>query len=178
MSKTREYSVFNGDDEERVWTVETLDDGTYRVSKPDGTTLEVDAFSPADDQLHMLVEGRSVDATIMERDPELQVQIESQRHHVEVLNERQRRMRAAGAGAAAGGAPELVSPMAGQVVKIICEPGDRVESGDRLLVVEAMKMENDLEAHRGGVVDSIEVQAGDSVDIDDVLIVIADADDD
>lgn len=176
MNNKRQYTVFNGDDEERNWQVETIDDGRYRVTTPDGRTLEVDAFSPADDRLHLLVDDESVDAAFVRRGDTMQLQVHSERHDVEVLNERERRMRAADAVASAGGNPELVSPMAGQVVKIDADVGDVVDAGDRIVVVEAMKMENDLEAHRGGVIDSIEVEAGDSVEIDDVLAIIRDAD--
>ncbi len=177
MSRSREYTVFNGDDEQRSWEVETLENGRYRVTKPDGETIEVDAIAPDDDRLHLLVEGKSVDAALFRRDSTYQVQIDEQRHDIEVLNERELRMRAAEAVTAGGGSPQLVSPMAGLVVKVDAEVGQTVEAGDRIVVVEAMKMENDLEAHRSGVIEEIPVQAGDSVEIDDVLAVIGEPDD-
>lgn len=174
MSDKRQYTVFNGDDEERNWEVETIGEGRYRVVTPQGERLEVDAFAPRDGRLHLLTDDGSADAVFIEDDGRVELQIGAEHHEVEVFNERELRMRAAGAGAVAGDSPELVSPMAGKVVKVDCEEGDFVSHGDPLVVVEAMKMENDLQAHRGGVVAGIEVQPGDAVEIGDVLVLIDD----
>ena len=177
MSDSRQYTVVGSEeDEQRVWQVETISEGRYRVTTPDGRTLEVDGFAPGEGHLHFLVDGRSVDVAHAEAGGGLEVQLGAERHVVEVLNERQRRMRAAGTGAAGADAPELVSPMAGQVVKIIAEPGLSVETGEAMVVVEAMKMENDLEAHRSGRVDTVEVEVGQAVEVGDVLVTIADED--
>ena len=174
MSDRRQYTVFNGDDEERSWEVETIGENRYRVITPDGESLEVDAYSPRDGRLHLLCDDSSTDLAFIEDSGRVEMRVGGEHHEVEVFNERELRMRAAGAGASAGDSPELVSPMAGKVVKVDCEEGDFVSHGDPLVVVEAMKMENDLQAHRGGVVDSIEVAAGDAVEIGDVLVIIDD----
>ncbi len=174
MSDRRQYSVFNEGDNERVWEVETIGDGQYRVTTADGRQLEIDAYSPRDGRLHLLCDRASVDVAFVEDSGSVELHIRGERHQVEVFNERELRMKAAGAGASAGDRPQLVSPMAGKVVKVDCEEGDFVSHGDPLVVVEAMKMENDLQAHRGGVVDSIEVAAGDAVEIGDVLVIIDD----
>ena len=179
MSNKRQYTVFgDGEDEERSWEVETLADGSYRIHTPDGRIVEVDAYSPAGDQLHLLLEGRSVDVSFSEQPDGLQLQVDGERHTVEVFNQRELRMRAAGAGSAAGGSPELTSPMAGQIVKIVADEGQVVEAGEPMVVVEAMKMENDLKAHRDGVVADIEVEAGQAVEVGDVLLSIRDEEDD
>ena len=175
MSNKRQYTVFDGE-EERIWEVETLSSGAYRVSTPRGETLEVDSFSVGDNMLHFLCDRRSVDVGYAEQAAGIQIHVEGERHHIEVLNERERRMRAVGGGGSAADAPELTSPMAGKVVKVVAEEGQSVETGDPLVVVEAMKMENDLKAHRPGVVASVAVAAGDAVEIGDVLVIIEDED--
>ncbi len=174
MSQRRQYTVFNGDEEERSWQVETLAEGRYQVVTPDGETLEVDAYSPREGRLHLLSDHGSADVVFVSDGGKVDLQVRGERHQVEVYNDRELRMRAAGAGATAGDSPELVSPMAGKVVKVNCRQGAFVSHGDPLVVVEAMKMENDLQAHRGGVVESIEVEAGDAVEIGDVLVIIDD----
>ena len=174
MGRRSEYTVFNGDDEERCWQVETLSDGVYRVWTPDGRSLTVDAYSPGEKILNLLCEGRSVDVGYAELEAGLQVHVGGESHRVQVLNERERRMLAAGAASAAGKGPELTSPMAGKVVKIVAEQGAAVTAGDPLVVVEAMKMENDLKAHRDGVVATIGVAEGEAVEIGDVLVTIED----
>ena len=174
MSNKRQYTVSGEGDEERVWQVQTLAEGRYRVWTPEGQELEVDAFAPGSGQLHLLFEGRSVDVDFREEESTFSVQAEGENYELEVLNDRQRRMRAAGAGRAGKDSPQLVSPMAGKVVDITAEVGQVVELGEPLVVVEAMKMENDLKAHRAGVVTSVGVEVGEAVEIGDVLITIED----
>ena len=174
MSRAREYFLL-GDgegEEERSYRVETLSQGRYRVETPEGKTVEVDAYVPASGELQLLIEGRGLDATVRREGTDVEVQLRGERHRLRVLNERERRMRAAGGGRSEADHPELVSPMAGKVVHIIAQVGMEVESGESLVVVEAMKMENDLKAHRSGVVSSIEVSEGQAVEIGDVLVVI------
>jgi pyruvate carboxylase subunit B len=66
----------------------------------------------------------------------------------------------------------ITPPMPGRIVDVKVKEGDTVKSGDLLLVLEAMKMQNEIRAQADGVVKSILVSSGDSVELDDVLIVI------
>ncbi len=78
------------------------------------------------------------------------------------------------ASAVAGG---CAAPMTGRVVQVRVAEGDRVNAGDTLVVLEAMKMEHALEAHADGVVATVRVRAGQMVDPDEVLVVVAPLDD-
>lgn len=167
-----DYFVMNGEDEES-YTVETMADGCYRIVKPDGEEVVVDAYEPQPGRLHLLTEdGASHDFAIRENDGDYSVMIRGIDTHVEVLNERQRRMRAAGVGGRGDLGPELVSPMAGKVVAIPANSGDEVDEGDVVIIVEAMKMENDLKAHLTGVISEIAVEEGQAVEVGDVLVTI------
>jgi pyruvate carboxylase subunit B len=66
----------------------------------------------------------------------------------------------------------VAAPMAGRVVRLWIAQGDTVETGQRLLAVEAMKMENEIRAPRGGVVEVIAVVVGDGVDHGDELVIL------
>lgn len=66
----------------------------------------------------------------------------------------------------------LKSPMQGTIVDILVSPGDEVSEGDVVLILEAMKMENEIHAPRSGVVRDIAVAKGDAVTPDDVLATI------
>ena len=79
---------------------------------------------------------------------------------------------AAGAGSAANDGT-VAAPMQGTIVKLLVAEGDEVTVGQAILVLEAMKMENHLNAERAGVVEEIRVAAGDTVGTGDVLVVIA-----
>jgi biotin carboxyl carrier protein len=70
------------------------------------------------------------------------------------------------------GIAEIVAPMPGKVVRVQIEVGAAVEKGVGLVVVEAMKMQNEMKAPRAGVVMSINVKPGDTVNAGDVLAVI------
>jgi pyruvate carboxylase subunit B len=76
-----------------------------------------------------------------------------------------RTRRGAGAAGTPGSGPEtLVAPMPGKVVRLLAAPGDDVRPGQGLVVIEAMKMENELRARRAGRVKSVLVDEGQSVD--------------
>ncbi len=80
--------------------------------------------------------------------------------------------RAAGAGAGAGSG-DVAVPMQGTIVKVLVEVGQSVEVGQAIVVLEAMKMENNIAAERAGTVKEIKVKAGDTVGTGDVVAVIS-----
>lgn len=162
----------DGDDESRCFEIETVKDGCYRVTTPEGEELLVDAYEPEPGRLHLLLDGKSFDVDVRERDREFTAQLRGETHKLTVLNERQRRMKIAGVGARGGGGPDLESPMAGKVVAVHIGVGDEVETGEKVVIVEAMKMENDLKAHKDGAISEVCVAPGDAVEIGDVLIKI------
>ena len=85
--------------------------------------------------------------------------------------DRRRRERQAHAGGAGNGA--VVSPMQGTVLKVAVVDGDAVAEGDLLLVVEAMKMENEIVAPREGVVSGLAVTVGAGVSSGQLLCIVA-----
>ena len=84
------------------------------------------------------------------------------------------RREGAGAGAGGGGGGDaLASPIQGTVLKVAVEHGAQVEEGALIAVVEAMKMENEITAHKGGTVTELPIAVGASVATGDTLAVIA-----
>jgi acetyl-CoA/propionyl-CoA carboxylase biotin carboxyl carrier protein len=84
---------------------------------------------------------------------------------------RPRRERKRGGGGGAGG-PELVSPLQGTVFKVVASEGQEVAEGDLVCVIEAMKMENEITAHRAGKITALKVSEGAAVSSGDVLATI------
>jgi acetyl-CoA/propionyl-CoA carboxylase biotin carboxyl carrier protein len=80
---------------------------------------------------------------------------------------------AGGSGAALGGSGNVEVPMQGTIVKVLVEVGQMVEVGQAVVVLEAMKMENQIAADKAGTVKEIKVNAGDTVGAGDVVVVIA-----
>ena len=101
---------------------------------------------------------------------------ESHRFEVEALDERRRAIRdMAGASSESTGPAPLVAPMPGLVVRINVEAGDPIRAGQPLVVMEAMKMENELRSTSDGVVRAVRVQSGEAVEKGTVLIELAES---
>ena len=121
----------------------------------------------------LIVEGRSVPVSVEPAgEGTMRVTIAGQRTEVQVKDERDLLVDEFGLGdeQAAGGV--VRAPMPGLVLDILVEEGDEVEAEQGLLVLEAMKMENELKAPSGGVVAAIHVEDGEAVDKEDLLIEI------
>ncbi len=97
----------------------------------------------------------------------IEVEVEPERRAL--LRERARR----GAGAQAHEGPlEVHAIIPGRVVAVSVKPGESVEAGQQLLVVEAMKMQNELRAPREGTIERLGVEAGQTIEVGDLLVVI------
>lgn len=83
-----------------------------------------------------------------------------------------RDLRAAGRGASKDGRQEIVSPMPGKVVRVLVAAGDVVEEGQGVVVVEAMKMQNEMKAPKSGKVTDVRARAEATVAANEVLVVI------
>ena len=100
-----------------------------------------------------------------------EVALRGQTHGITIIDPK--RLRSAQNVAGHGhGAAEIVSPMPGKVVRVLVEQGTAVEVGAGIMVVEAMKMQNELKSPKKGVVASIKAEAGATVNAGDVLAVI------
>lgn len=152
-----------------VFEVEILrEDGRYIV-EIDGERRVVDAQKLEGDFYSILGDGRSYEVSV-ERDGDgYLVRHGAAMQRVSMTDPgRQARESAQ----AAGGPLALTAPMPGKVVRVLVGEGDAVEAGQGVAVVEAMKMENELEAPKAGTIRSIKVTPGQSVDGGATLMVI------
>jgi len=99
-----------------------------------------------------------------------EVQVGAQLYEVTLIDPKRLRGVAGGAGGPASG--RVAASMPGKVVRVLVEVGAHVEAGDALLIVEAMKMQNELKASKDGAITEIHAQAGQTVNAGDVLIVV------
>ena len=107
-----------------------------------------------------------------ERDGQYNALVRSSVVHLTVVDERQLRLRGSDSSMAEDGPQVVASPMPGKVVKLLVGPGDEVEDGQPLIVIEAMKMENELRAPTAGVVAEVFVAEGEAVDARTKLIAL------
>jgi pyruvate carboxylase subunit B len=97
--------------------------------------------------------------------------IDGFRHEVEALDERTRAIRELAAATTGPSGPEpLVAPMPGMIVRVLVQPGDIVQPGQGLVVMEAMKMENELRATSSGTVKAVKVSPGTAVERGALLV--------
>ena len=150
--------------------IEELPAGRLRVLV-DGNPVEVDARLPASGAGSLLLDGVSyaVDLGCERGDPRVVVDGEVLEVHVA---DGARRRAGASAPTGPGGGQRLLAPMPGKVVAVLVEVGQRVERGAGLVVLEAMKMENEFRATGAGVVSAIHVAPGQAVSAGDLLLVV------
>lgn len=129
----------------------------------EGRAIELDAFDHRG-VVHLNLEGKSVELWMDGKAPEFGVVSADKRFHVQVENERTRAL-AGSSGKAHGAGDKLItSPMPGRVLKVLVNEGDEIQAGKPLVVVEAMKMENELAATHDGKVKKVYVTAGTAVE--------------
>ena len=151
--------------------VEKRDDGSYVVTM-DGARHELEALALPHGAVSMLLDGDSHAVEFEERGDEVAVLLKGQLTVVDVVDERRARLRAATAVFAVEGKQTVLSPMPGKVVKVFVKVGDEVKEGQGLVVVEAMKMENELKAPRGGMVTEVLAKEGTAVENGARLVVV------
>ena len=145
--------------------------GHYRLTVGDDI-WEVDARLFPDGIVSLLVGGVSHVATIVDRDGTCVVRVAGETHEVRVEEQTRWIIRTRGGAAGAGHGQSLTAPLPGKITHVAVRPGEPVQRGDTLVVIEAMKMENEVKAAAAGTVAEVRVQTGQAVNPGDVLVVL------
>ena len=148
-----------------------LDGDRVRV---DGTVVTASLAELAGTPVVLLTLGDTVHRVVVAKDSargRYALSLDGRRYEVEALDERTRAIRAL-SGAAAGpkGPAPLVAPMPGLIVRVNVEVGASVQPGQGLVVMEAMKMENELRAASAGTVKAVRAVPGTAVERGTVLV--------
>ena len=155
---------------EREVDVQISPDGRVSAVTLDGAAVEVDAVG-VPGGVSLRLGSRVFDVAIGGKPEALNVAAGAQRAVVAVQSERARAVAAKrGGGMAGAGSREVRSPMPGRVVKVLVSVGEDVAAQQPVVIVEAMKMENELRALIAGKVESLHVKAGDAVDGSTLLV--------
>ena len=149
--------------------IEVVDEHHIRIGE---RLLQVDFESVSGQPVFSLIlDGKSYEAFVYQGDEDWDVLLRGRQYQVKVEDERERRLKAAGgAGAAEGGEFHLKAPMPGLVVAILVEEGQEVKKGQVLVILESMKMQNELKSPRDGTISHIKVKAGESVEQKQILL--------
>jgi acetyl-CoA/propionyl-CoA/long-chain acyl-CoA carboxylase, biotin carboxylase, biotin carboxyl carrier protein len=141
---------------------EELDGGAALARPSDSLLLAGGAARSVERVRTVEVDGRRFEVRLVEPEPAW------------VALARRRRERVHASGGGAGGRDVVLSPMQGTVLSVDVAEGDRVEAGQVICIVEAMKMENEVHAHRAGLVTDLSVQPGQPVATGQIVCVLDD----
>jgi biotin carboxyl carrier protein len=144
-------------------------DGGWKIAL-DGMDLDADAVEVAPNTFSILLDGRSHQIRVAPRpDGSLTLHAGAAEYRAEVADPRSWRGRRHGA-LEAQGRQQIAAPMPGKVVRLLVTQGDTVEAGQGLLVVEAMKMQNEIRSPKSGKIEKLCASEGQAVNAGDVLL--------
>ncbi len=153
----------------RLHVVEIEREGSGYRFLVDGKELEADAVQVSPNSISVLLQGQSFEIHISPAlDGKLKLQTGPHEFIAEVRDPRAWRGRIHGA-AEAEGRQQILAPMPGKVVRVLVEQGQTVEAGQGLIVVEAMKMQNEIRSPKSGKVERLLAQEGQIVNTGEVL---------
>jgi biotin carboxyl carrier protein len=154
---------------EREYLIEIIDEHTLLVN---GVRYHIDFESVSEQPVYsLLIDGKSYESYVYEEEDGLQVLLRGAYYQASVEDEREKRLRrTSGGGVAEHAEFHLKAPMPGLVVAIPVSEGQTVSKGDVLLVLESMKMQNELKAPRPGTIARMRVKVGDSVELKQTLL--------
>ena len=157
--------------DEKQFEIEVVDDHHIRIGD---RLLEVDFESVSGQPVFsIIIDNKSYESFVYQGDDDWQVLMRGRLYQIKVEDEREKRLRAAaGSGISEGGEFHLKAPMPGLVVSLAVEEGQEIKKGQVMLILESMKMQNELKAPRDGTVDRIRVKPGESVEQKQTLLSI------
>ena len=146
-------------------------DGASRVTfTVDGRLVEADAVRISRQEYSILLDGRSLEVTAEKTPNGLLLCVNGREFQVEIFDPRSWR-RGRGAGIELEGRQQLIAPMPGKVVRVLVAAGQQVSAGQGLLVIEAMKMQNEVRSPKSGAVEKL-VREGQTVNAGEILAVV------
>jgi biotin carboxyl carrier protein len=158
---------------ERSYTVEIEETGksVYRVSV-DGNEFLVDGKKTGRTNYSLIVDDRSFEIEVDNTDDEYRVLVDGRNYRIDLVDERRVRIGSAQSGMDLQGRQSVSVPMPGKIVAVLVAVGDSVEKGQGLVIVEAMKMENEVRSPISGEVKEIKVKPGETVEGGAVLLIV------
>jgi biotin carboxyl carrier protein len=138
----------------------------------DGRVLDVDAVEVSSGIYSIVIGGKAFEARVESKsDSDLRVTVAGREFDVAIRNSR-RWNRDREAGAEAEGRQQVTAPMPGKIVLVLVKTGDAVDAGQGIVVVEAMKMQNEIRSPKSGTVERLLVVAGQTVNAGEVVAIV------
>ena len=137
----------------------------------DGRKIVADAAMVSAGVYSILLGGRSFEVTIETRAKDVLVRTAGREFQVEILDPRSWRQ-GRGGKVELEGRQQLTAPMPGKIVRVLAVPGQTVETGQGLLVIEAMKMQNEIRSPKSGTVEQL-AREGQTVNAGEILAIVS-----
>ncbi|HWS22846.1 MAG TPA: biotin/lipoyl-containing protein [Anaerolineales bacterium] len=154
----------------RDYTVEIINEKQVSI---DGKLMDVDFVALTGQPVYsLIIDGKSHEAYIYEEDNQIQVQLRGFQYNADVIDEREKRLRDNSDSGLGSGEYVLKAPMPGLVISVPVREGDPVIKGQVLIILESMKMQNELKAPRDGVITRIKVEQGHTVEQKQQLVML------
>ena len=156
----------------KLRSVEVMHSGERARWTIDGSELDADAVEVSPGIYSILIGGKSLEARVEAKgDSQLRVTVASREYEATIRNPRKwKRERAAGA--VAEGRQQVTTPMPGKIVLVLVKSGEVVEVGQGIVVVEAMKMQNEIRSPKSGTVERLLVIEGQTVNAGEVVAIV------
>ena len=138
----------------------------------DGHPLDADGKEVSPGVYSILVQGDSFEVRLERIGAELRATTQDREYRIAIRDPREWKKNRAGA-AEAEGRQQVLAPMPGKVVRVLVSAGDQVQAGQALMVVEAMKMQNEIRAPKSGKIERLSVTAGQTVNSGEVVAVVS-----
>ena len=156
---------FLGRSGDRDRVVEVAGEGEGLTVTLDGEPRKVHLIEGDQGLLSLLIDGKVCACDFdVRKGNQVRVSIGQSVFDLEVLDERRARRQLAVGGSGATGPQSIVAPMPGKIVRVLVKAGQPVKAGEGLIVIEAMKMENELRSARAGTVKEVSVREGAAVE--------------
>lgn len=164
--------IYVAECDDQTHRVDVQDTGDAAKVRLDTADAVIDARRIRNGTYSLFVDGRSFVADVVADGDGYVVSVGCESFRIGVADERRRRAAGAAGRRDVGGRQDVRAMMPGKVVDILIAKGDRVEANQGLLIIEAMKMENEIRASGAGEVKEIKVAPGQTVNTGDLLVVI------
>lgn len=149
-------------------------DGARVFAEVDGRSYELEARVTGAGAYFLMMNGRVFECRVEadgSRGAMAEVHVGNHAYNITLIDPK--RLRGGqSAGAETNGTAQIVAPMPGKVVRVLVEPGAQVEAGQGIVIVEAMKMQNEMKSPRNGTVTALQAKVGATVKAGEVLAVI------
>lgn len=137
----------------------------------DGQRFAADAVEVSPAVYSVLLDGEAFEVRIDKVGAELRAAVNGREHKIAIRDPREWKKNRGGA-AEAEGRQQVVAPMPGKVVRVLVTIGDQVQAGQGLMVVEAMKMQNEIRTPKSGKIERLSVLEGQTVNAGEVVAVV------